>query len=57
MTYNELLVALKTLSNEQLNQTVTVYDSVIDEYKPANFGITLESDVLDNNHAVLVTGE
>ena len=57
MTYRELLNELKSISEEQLNQTVTVYVSG-DDYFPVdeigvycNTYVTLEADQL-----VLVTG-
>jgi hypothetical protein len=54
MTYKELLEFLASLSPEQLNQTVTVFDSVEEEYYPlASISFTDVVDVLDANHAVL----
>ena len=41
MTYGELLDQLQTLNEEQLNQTVTVYDSYTDDY----------TAVIDTDHA------
>ncbi len=56
MTYKELLEELRTASEEQLNQTVTVYVSG-DEYFPVDeTGIAANDDVLDPGHFVLITG-
>ena len=65
MTYLELLNRLRELSDEQLNQDVTVYVSEEDEYYPLrkdyplNENITKEQgwirevDVLDPGHVYL----
>ncbi len=56
MTYRDLLNELKSISEEQLNQTVTVYVSG-DEYFPVDeTGIAANDDVLDPGHFVLITG-
>ena len=54
MTYKELLDKLKSLSNDQLDQTVTVFHGSTDEFYPAHStGITHENDILDANHFYL----
>jgi len=54
MTYKELLDKLKSLSDDQLNQTVTVFHGSTDEfYSVHSTGITHENDVLDANHFYL----
>ena len=54
MTYRELADFLSTLSEEQLNMDVTVYDIQQDEYFMSG-GVTIETDtdVLDANHPVI----
>ena len=54
MTYRELAAFLGTLSDEQLNMDVTVYDTQQDEYFMSG-GVTIETDtdVLDANHPVI----
>ena len=55
MTYKELLEQLLMLDEEQLGQTVTVYEPYQDEYiAVAHAGVTNEADVLDENHFYLV---
>lgn len=58
MTYKELKEQLDNLSEEQLNQDVTVYDSHQDEYYGSytdlEFTPNDETDVLDPNHAYIV---
>lgn len=45
ISYRELLDKLKTLTDEQLNQTVTLYNANNDELFPANsFAITGEEE-------------
>ena len=65
MTYKDLLAKLSTLSEEQLMQTVSVYDANNDETYPASgSGITgTEADdevspvgVLDDGHFYIITG-
>lgn len=55
MTYAELLALLNTLSPEQLNQSVTVYDSGTDEYTGAikAFITDEDVDVVDEGHLVI----
>lgn len=50
MTYREMF---ESMSEEQLNQTVTVYDDKEDEFFPATVEITSEDDILDANHVYL----
>jgi len=54
-TYRTLLNKLSKLSEEQLNQTVTVYACEMDEFYPCeDMLITDEREqVLDNNHAYI----
>jgi len=62
MTYKELLEMLSKLNQEQLNQTVTVHTHFFgplglssDEYYPVSqCGIVCDTDVLDENHFVLM---
>ena len=54
MYYRELLTQLQNMSEEQLNQTVTIHLKEEDEF----FGVrssqvTTEDDVLDKNHFYL----
>jgi len=54
MTYKELLNLLSKLSDEQLMDTVTIYDDFEDEYfGVTEFGISEEDDVLHDNHFFL----
>lgn len=56
MTYKELLTQLQSLTEEQLNSDVCVYDTGIDEYFQLNveFAFTTdECDVLDLDHPVI----
>lgn len=55
MTYKELFQQLSTLTEEQMNQTVTVHDPYQDEYiAVVHTETTSDSDVLDENHFFLV---
>lgn len=55
MTYKELLDQLMMLSEEQLEQTVTVHEPYEDEYiAVVHTATTSEADVLDENHFYLV---
>lgn len=57
MKYRDLLTELQLLSEEQLNQDVTVYVSGVDEYYPLVPDypwLFAEADVLDNDHPYLV---
>jgi hypothetical protein len=65
MTYKDLLAKLSALSEEQLEQTVTVYDANNDEtYGCQDTGIVGTEDeqdlrpdgVLDDGHFYLITG-
>ena len=65
MTYKDLLAKLNTLTEEQLGQTVTVYDANNDEvYGASASGITGTEDeqdlrpdgVLDDGHFYIITG-
>ena len=54
MTYRELAAFLSTLSEEQLNMDVTVYDTQQDEYfMSAGLSVVADTDVLDDNHPVI----
>ena len=56
MTYKELLNQLKSLSEEQLNSDVAVYDEGVDEYYQLKVELvfaTEECDVLDVDHPIL----
>jgi len=56
MTYKQLLEQLMLLDDEQINQSVTIYDSNNEEYLPVSkTETTSEADVLDENHFYLVT--
>lgn len=52
MTYRNLLSTLSSLTEEQLDCTVTIHDSHLDEYYPAGYAIA-DTDVLDKNHPIL----
>lgn len=55
MTYKQLLEQLQDLTEEQLNQTVTVYESQDNEFFMVDHtAVTNESDVLDEDHFFLV---
>lgn len=55
MTYRELLEQLEELSDEQLDQTVTVHEPYQDEYiAVVHSATTSEADVLDADHFYLV---
>lgn len=55
MTYKELLEKLQNLTQEQLNQNVTMYDEKMDEFFALDdTGITDQDDVLDENHFFLI---
>jgi len=54
MTYQDLLNELKTLKPEQLNQTVTIHLTEMDEFKPVRAIFDEDgSDVLDSGHVIL----
>lgn len=54
-TYRALLKFLQELTEEQLDMNVSIYDQQSDEYYPAkDVDITVESDVLDEGHPVIV---
>ena len=61
MTYKQLLEMLSQLSNEQLSQDVTFYDSQNDEFMPVSdkLGVaTAENcDILDPDHVYLIGGQ
>ena len=70
MIYNQLLKVLscKTaltgnlfrhvfISKQQLQQTVTLYDSDVDEYYPLALKVVGGNDVLDDDHIVFVKQE
>ena len=54
LTYRELLAIINQLTPEQLDMTATVYDGANDEYLPINAMETADTDVLDDNHPVLI---
>lgn len=55
MTYQQLLDQIMMLSEEQLQQTVTVHDPYQDEYiAVVHTATTSEADVLDEDHFYLV---
>lgn len=54
LTYRELLTQLNNLTEEQLNQTVTVFHGSQDEYYPVHStGVTNAADTLDADHFYL----
>ncbi len=55
MTYKELLDQLMMLDEEQINQTVTVYEPYEEKFIAVVHTVTTsEADVLDENHFYLV---
>lgn len=44
MTYRELLLMLVVSTDEELDQTVTLYDGNMEEYYPAIVGIANEEE-------------
>ncbi len=55
MTYRDLLQKLTDLTEEQLNQNVTVFFKYADEYVPIEgMKIADEDDVLDKGHPYMV---
>lgn len=49
MTYKELLAQLQTLSDEQLNATVTVFDPYNDDYiAVVDTGTATDADAVNN---------
>ena len=54
MTYRELFNAL---SEKQKDQTVTVWNTLQQEFYPAGITIVNDSDVLDPDHIVIVALE
>ena len=70
MIYNQLLKVLscKTaltgnlfrhvfISKQQLQQTVTLYDSDVDEYYPLTLKVVSGNNILDDDHIVFVKQE
>ena len=70
MIYNQLLKVLscKTaltgnlfrhvfISKQQLQQTVTLYDSDVDEYYPLTLKVVSGNNILDDDHIVFVKKE
>jgi hypothetical protein len=56
MTYEDLLIELANLSEEQLNQDVCVYDTGTDEHYQLNVEFvfaTEECQVLDVDHPII----
>lgn len=55
MTYKQLLELLKTLEPEQMKMDVSIYDPTVDEYySTVGFGITNDTDVLDEDHPFII---
>lgn len=52
LTYWQLLEELKTLTEEQLDMNITVYDKYKDEYFQAILKYTDETEVLNKNHPI-----
>jgi hypothetical protein len=53
MTYRKLLQILETLNDIELNQDITLYDIVSDEFIPArsvSMSLGKDNDVLDEGH-------
>ena len=57
MTYRELLKELQEISDEQLDQRVTVHVEFMDEYYPVEGVCVAVEDVGDAGHVVLATGD
>jgi hypothetical protein len=56
MKYKELLLQLQELNDEQLNQTVTVYDEGTDEYYQLKVELVFagqECDGFDLDHPII----
>lgn len=54
MTWRELRDKLNTLTDEQLNTDVTIFDGNVGEFAPADgFDIADADDVLDTGHPFL----
>jgi len=56
MTYKELLNQLQSLTEDQLNEDVCVYDTGTDEYYQLNVELvysTQECDVLNLDHPII----
>ena len=56
MTYKELLQQLQSLTEDQLNEDVCVYDTGTDEYYQLNVELvysTQECDVLNLDHPII----
>lgn len=54
MKYAKLLEMLKSMPKERLEDTVTVYINSQEEFYPVEKFVSMDTDVLDNNHMVLV---
>ena len=55
MTYEELKKHIEVMDKEQLQQDVTIYDTLDDEYYPVNdINLASSTDVLDINHPFLI---
>jgi hypothetical protein len=55
LTYKQLFEFLKTLTEEELEQTITVYDTNNDEYYPVtDWDKALGNDVVDDGQVVLI---
>ena len=55
-TYRQLLLLLKTIPEDNLEDTVTVYSSFDDEFTPTEFELCFsgeDNDVLDEGHPYL----
>ena len=54
-TYRQLLEALQELTEDELDLSVTLYDSQREEYYPLNYcGKTEGDDVVDHDHPILI---
>jgi hypothetical protein len=54
MTYQQLLDYLKTLSQEDLEKNVSVFDPNSGEFMPvSSINVTTEEDILDADHPFL----
>lgn len=55
LTYREVLAALQSMNQEQLDMNVTVFLPDVTEYFPVHaLETTTECDVLDENHPYFV---
>ncbi|TXG76190.1 hypothetical protein E6Q11_05155 [Candidatus Dojkabacteria bacterium] len=55
LTYNQLAKWIASMTPEQRMLTATIFDPVEDEFHPVtDIAITLEDDVLDKDHPMIV---